>query len=58
MDLGLRPIGTLGVLAMAKREGLIPECRPVLELCRAAAGAWFGDRLLQEFLESVGESFG
>ena len=52
---GLRPMGTLGVLAMAKREGVIVACRPVLESCRVGAGAWFGERLAQEFLESVGE---
>jgi len=52
---GLRTSGTLGVLAMAKRERAIAACKPVLDLCRVGAGAWFGQKLVREFLESVGE---
>lgn len=52
---GLRTSGTLGILALAKRDGAIAACRPVLDDVRVKAGAWFGQKLVREFLESVGE---
>ena len=55
VEAGLRTSGTLGILALAKREGAITSCKPVLDLCLVNAGAWFGRKLVQEFLESVGE---
>lgn len=55
VEAGLRTSGTLGVLAMAKREGAIAACKPVLDRCLIGAGAWFGQKLVREFLDSVGE---
>lgn len=52
---GLGPMGTLGILGAAKSKELIPACFPILERIRRDAGAWFGERLVREFLAMVGE---
>ncbi len=53
---GISVIGTLGVLRLAKGEGLIEACGPVLGEMRRATGAWMGEELVRRFLEGVGES--
>jgi hypothetical protein len=52
--LGLRPIGTHGVLLAAKRRGLIPEVKPLVnELVRQ--GFWVSPRLIKKTLLAAGE---
>jgi len=53
--LGLRPLGTLGVLLAAKRRGLIPEIKPLIdELVRQ--GFWVSPRLVKATLAAAGEA--
>lgn len=52
--LGLTVKGTLGLLVEARRQGLVPELRPLLHRLRDQ-GAWLGDPLIQETLRAVGE---
>jgi len=52
--LGLQVMGTLGVLALAKYKGLIPEAKPIVdELLKK--GFWISRRILEEFLRELGE---
>lgn len=53
-QLGLKVLGTLGILARAKREGRIPNLRQVLNLLRAR-GTWIGEELYEEVLRLAGE---
>lgn len=53
--LGLTTIGTLGVLVEARRRGLLPEVRPLIEALRAG-GYWLGDDALRAALQAAGES--
>ena len=46
--------GTLGLVLVAKREGLIPAARPVLDGLRQA-GMYLSDALLNRALTLVGE---
>ncbi|MEM1118771.1 MAG: DUF3368 domain-containing protein [Bacteroidota bacterium] len=52
--LGVGVIGTLGVLALAKREGLVPVLRPVIERL-IASGYHLGAGLVALVLEEAGE---
>ncbi len=53
--LGVKVTGTLGILARAKREGLIPNLRD--ELARLQSqGTWIHPRLSRDILELVGEA--
>lgn len=51
---GLRVIGTLGVLRLAKQKGLIQAIRPLLDRM-IDNGRWYSPRVYEEFLKSVGE---
>jgi len=51
---GLRVTGSLGLLVRAKRLGLLPAIRPVLDRA-LAAGVWYDADLVRLVLESVGE---
>jgi len=53
--LGLRPLGVLGILLKAKRQGYIREIRPSLDALRRQAGFFLGDRLYRQILEEAGE---
>lgn len=53
-QLGLKVLGTLGILARAKREGRVPTLRQVLNLLRAR-GTWIGEELYEEVLRLAGE---
>ena len=53
-QLGLNVLGTLGILARAKREGRIPDLRQELNLLRAR-GTWIGEELYDEVLRLAGE---
>jgi predicted nucleic acid-binding protein len=52
--LGIPTQGTLGLILVAKRLGMIPEVRPVLDLLRQA-GLYVSDRLVQAVLNQAGE---
>lgn len=51
---GIAVIGTLGVVLHAKRQGLIPAARPVLETLRHS-GMYLSDQVLTEALMLIGE---
>jgi predicted nucleic acid-binding protein len=52
--LGLRRIGTVGLLARAKREGLIPRLKPALDSL-VAHGIFVRQELLDSALKDAGE---
>ena len=52
---GVPFIGVLGVLARAKREGLIDEVRPLLDRLRSGLRFRIAQKLYEEFLQSIGE---
>jgi len=52
LDISLR--GTLGIVLVAKRRGLIPRARPVIE-SMMSAGLYLSRRVLDEALRRVGE---
>lgn len=54
-EMGLRPIGTVGVILRAKREGLTPECRPLLDSLMRG-GFYLSRELYQEALRLAGET--
>lgn len=54
LAVGLRVTGTLGLLARAKRAGLFPALRPLVEKMQRG-GAWFDASLVQEFLKHLDE---
>ncbi len=51
----LKYIGTLGVLREAKEKNVIQKVKPVVEELRGRMGFWLEDKLIREFLRSVGE---
>lgn len=54
MQLGIKILGTVGVVLRLKRAGLIPEARaPLLQIRNA--GGYIGEALLREALRSAGE---
>lgn len=53
--MGLQVIGTLGVLVLAKRRGLIPLVAPVVHAMRAG-GHYLSDAALQAVLQAAGEA--
>lgn len=52
--LGVRLRGTLGLVLRARREGLIPKARPVLDTLRAA-GMYLSQQLMDLALAEIGE---
>lgn len=56
MALGLRITGLLGVLADAKRAGLIESIKPVLDELIQNAKFWIGPELYREVLAELGEA--
>jgi predicted nucleic acid-binding protein len=53
-SLGIPVRGTLGLILVAKRRGIISEARPLLEQLRKA-GMYLSDRVLNTALKTVGE---
>jgi len=53
--LGLRPIGALGLLIRAKREGIIPTIGPEIKRLRTGLGFRISDKLLAQVLADAGE---
>ena len=54
--LGLPVIGVLGVLLQARRSGLLPAVKPVLQRLAAEAGFWLSPVLVEEVLRKCGET--
>jgi predicted nucleic acid-binding protein len=52
--LGLKVIGSLGILRLAKSTGVIDRIRPVVTRM-VEGGIYFGDELLAQFLKEAGE---
>jgi uncharacterized protein len=52
---GIPTVGLLGALTAAKRKGLVPAVRPVLDSLIHEAGFWVSAALYQEVLKSTGE---
>lgn len=52
--LGLRRMGTVALLAQAKREGLIPQLKPALDGL-LTSGIFISQRLIDAALKEVGE---
>ena len=46
----------LGVLAEAKKRGLVASCAALLDEMIERAGFWIGDRLRSDYLKSLGET--
>jgi predicted nucleic acid-binding protein len=57
MDLGFTVTGLLGVLAAAKKQGLIQKCQPILDLDQMirTANFWIGDELRARYLRGLKE---
>jgi predicted nucleic acid-binding protein len=53
-SLSIPVIGTLGLVLLAKEEGLIPAARPVVERLRRS-GMYLSDAVIREALARVGE---
>lgn len=51
---GIPVRGTLGLVLTAKKRGMIPEARPVLEKLRQS-GMYLSDRILNQALALIGE---
>jgi predicted nucleic acid-binding protein len=54
-EMGLEVVGLLGVISEAKRKGLIPACRPVLDALEREARFWISPRLRNRFVALAGE---
>lgn len=52
---GIRFTGTLGCLMEAKRQGLIPVVKPLLDDLRSKARFWVSDSLVRRILQQTGE---
>lgn len=52
--LGLQVTGSLGLLGMAKRLGLIDAVRPIVS-AMSRQGTWFDPKLIARFLAELGE---
>jgi predicted nucleic acid-binding protein len=55
-DMGLRVLGVLGILAEAKRAGLIDRIEPVLDELIGRADFWVAPELRASVLREAGES--
>lgn len=54
LDLGLRVVGSAGLLNLAKQVGVTPTVRPLLDELRAA-GLYLSDAAADRFLDAAGE---
>lgn len=53
--IGLKVIGTLGILVLAKRRGLLPEIRPLIDQLRNS-GHYLGDPAVRAALNAAAEN--
>ncbi len=56
LEMGLVPIGTLGILVRAKQEKLIVEVQPIMERLIHDLGFFISDELFDAVLEQAGEA--
>ncbi len=54
--LGLKPTGVIGVLIVAKRRGVLPKVRPLLDALRNEAGFRVSEGLYARVLDDTGEA--
>lgn len=54
LSIGLKVVGSLGLLGRAKTQGLITELRPLIEKAQQA-GIFYDEELINSFLSSFGE---
>jgi predicted nucleic acid-binding protein len=54
-EIGLRPLGTLGVLVEAKSNGLVPKVQPLMERLRTELNFFISKALQQQIVELAGE---
>ena len=54
LAVGLKVVGSLGLVGKAKTLNLIPQVRPLIEKARNA-GIYYDDLLIEKFLQSLGE---
>jgi predicted nucleic acid-binding protein len=54
-QLGLKTLGLLGVLLLAKRKGHIAKVAPLLDRLESEAGFWIGQLLHNQVLSAAGE---
>lgn len=55
LKLGLKITGVLGILVAAKRNNLIQEVKPLLDILINQVGFWIDEQLYTEVLQAVGE---
>lgn len=55
-SLGLRIIGVVGILLLAKQRGLLPAVKPVLSDLQTRAGFWLGQAIVEAVLAAADES--
>ncbi len=55
IQLGLKPVGVVGVLFTAKARGQVTKVRPMLDALRQQAGFYLGDSLYKEVLRLAQE---
>ena len=53
--LGIKTLGLLGVLLLAKRRGIITQVKPLLNQLTLEAGFWVAPRLISDVLAAAGE---
>jgi predicted nucleic acid-binding protein len=53
--LGLAALGTVGLIVLAKRRGLIEAARPLITRVRSDGGLWLSDTLVADTLARLGE---
>ncbi len=53
--MGIRPLGTLGILLEAKSKGMVTELRPLIERLVDELGFFVSDALREHILEVAGE---
>jgi uncharacterized protein len=54
-SIGLRLIGTLGILLLAKEKHIIPEIKPLLDAMIDVAQYWVNQNLYEQVLRQTGE---
>jgi hypothetical protein len=55
LQLGLHPIGLLGILLRAKAVGIVAQIAPVIEMLERDAGFWISEKLRADILRLAGE---
>ncbi|HMO39264.1 MAG TPA: DUF3368 domain-containing protein [Saprospiraceae bacterium] len=54
-EMGLRPIGLIGILMKAKEQGLITNVTSMIEMMRVKAGFWISDHFLEKIRIQLNE---